>query len=78
MKVVKDPTEKDIFLEMRKIQTGGAKFAQIVIVMSHGDRGHVKAADKLVQIRNILLQMNAKPFHGQPKVSRPTRLILVS
>ena len=70
-RVVKDPTEKDIFSDIRRNQTGGEKFAQIVIVMSHGDRGHVKAADKLVQIRDILLQMNAKPFTGQPKVSSP-------
>ena len=71
-RVVKDPTEKDIFSDIRRNQTNGAKFAQIVIVMSHGDRGHVKAADKLVQIRDILLQMNAKPFYDQPKVSSPS------
>ena len=41
---------------------------QIVIIMSHGQRGAVHAADGPIDINHILLQMNISSLEGKPKV----------
>ena len=68
--ICKDPTENEVFTATGSLQKSDDVSAMVVVIMSHGERGSVWASDKLVPIRDILLQINPPSMNGKPKVKR--------
>ena len=65
--VIANPQEKDVYEKIRRCQQGDVS-ALIVAIMSHGDSGTVKLADKEMHIHDIIQQMNSAELKMIPKV----------
>lgn len=70
-----DPTEEETMAKIRQIQYQHERSACFVVAMAHGVRGYIRVKDKLMSIRDLVLQMTPPYLNTVPKVShhfRPT------
>ena len=64
-----DLTKAELLQAIRDQQNSPVPLSgQMVIIMSHGQRGAVHAADGPIDINHLLLQMNISSLEGKPKV----------